>query len=236
MHIYLVTLKSAPFARIESHFLNMLLLRKELKLTKLRWPIPQTLSQVQSFLGLVGFYYRFVKDFNTIVVPLNELIKKGVSFSFGTRQENTFDMLKDKLTHAPPLQLSDFNKTFKLECDASGIELGGVLLQERKFIAYFSEKFSGPVLNYSTYDKELYALIRCLEIWQHYLWLKKFVIHSDHESLKHIRSQGKLKRRHAKWIKFIESFSYVIKHKKKKENTNDVNFKDVFLHCKDDKI
>ena len=92
------------------------------------------------------------------------------------------------------------------------------MLQERKPIAYFSEKLSGPTLNYSTYDKELYALVRTLETWQHYLWPKEFVIHSDHESLKHIRSQGKLNRRHAKWVEFIESFPHVIKHKKGKEN------------------
>jgi hypothetical protein len=81
----------------------------------------------------------------------------------GTRQENAFDMLKDKLTHAPLHQLPDFSKTFELECDASGIGLGSVLLQERKSVAYFSEKISGPILNYSTYDKELYALVRCLK-------------------------------------------------------------------------
>ena len=97
-------------------------------------------------------------------------------------------MLKDKLTHAPLLELPDFNKTFELECDASGIGLGGVLLQEGKSVAYFSEKLSEPVLNYSTYDKELYALVHTFETSQHYLWPKEFVIHSDHESLKHIRS------------------------------------------------
>jgi hypothetical protein len=125
---------------------------------------------VWSFLGLAGFYHHFVKDFSTIVAPLNELTKKGVPFSLGTRQENVFNMLKDKLTHAPLLQLPDFNKTFELKCDASGIGLGGVLLQERKPIAYFSEKLSGRVLNYYTYDKELYALVRCLETWQYFLW------------------------------------------------------------------
>jgi hypothetical protein len=109
-----------------------------------------------------------------------------------------FNKLKDKLTHAHVLQLPDFNKAFELECDASGIGLSVVLLQERKPIAYFSEKLSGLILNYSTYDKKLYALVRCLETWQHYLWPKKFVIHSDHEFLKHIRSQGKLDRRYTK--------------------------------------
>jgi hypothetical protein len=78
------------------------------------WPIPKNLSQVWSFLGLAGFYRRFVKDFSTIAAPLNELTKKGVPFSWGTRQGNAFDMLKDKLTYAPLIQLPDFNKTFEL--------------------------------------------------------------------------------------------------------------------------
>ena len=108
--------------------------------------------------------------------------------------------------------------TFKLECDASGIGLGGVLLQDGKPVAHFSKKLSGPSLNYSTYDKELYAHVRTLETWQHYLWPKEFVIHSDHESLKRIKSQAKLNHRHAKWVEFIENFPYVIKHKKGKEN------------------
>ena len=109
-------------------------------------------------------------------------------------------------------------RLFELECDASGIGLGGVLLQDRKLVAYFSEKMNEPSLNYSTYDKELYALIQTLETWQHYLWPKEFVIHFDHESLKHIKSQAKLNCRHAKWVEFFETFPYVIKHKKGKEN------------------
>jgi hypothetical protein len=136
----------------------------------------------------------------------------------GKSQEDAFNLLKDKLTHAPLLQLPDFHKTFELECDGSGIGIGVVLMQERKPIAYFSEKLNGPILNYSTYDKELYALVRSLETWQHYLWPKEFVIHSDHESLKHILSQVKLNCRHAKWVEFIELFPYVIKHKKGKDN------------------
>jgi hypothetical protein len=101
----------------------------------------------------------------------------------------SFALLKDKHTHAPLLQLPDFGKTFELECDVSGVGIGGVLMQEGKPAAYFSEKLNGPILNYSTYDKELYALVRTLEMWQHYLWPKEFVIHSDHESLKHLTTQ-----------------------------------------------
>jgi hypothetical protein len=162
------------------------------------WLIPATLTQLWSFLGLAGFYRRFMRDFSTIAAPLNDLTKKGVPFYWGAAQEYSFNTLIEKLTHAPLLQLPDFGKTFELECDASGIGIGGVLLQEGKPIAYFSEKLSGPLLNYSTYDKELYALVRVLETWQHYLWPKEFVIHSDHESLKYIRGQEKLNKRHAK--------------------------------------
>ena len=91
-------------------------------------------------------------------------------------------------------------------------------MQEKRPIAYFSEKLSGPTLNYSVYDKELYALVRSLETWQHYLLPKEFVIHSDHESLKHLKGQLKLNQRHAKWSEFIESFPYIVKYKKGKDS------------------
>jgi transposase InsO family protein len=225
------------------------------------WPTPTTVTQIRSFLGLAGFYRRFVRDFSSIAAPLHELTKKGVPFAWSDSQEVAFSTLKDKLTHAPLLQLPDFTKVFELECDASGIGLGAVLLQEGKPVAYFSEKLSGASLRYSTYDKELYALVRTLHTWQHYLWHREFIIHSDHEALKHIRTQTNLNRRHASWVEFIESFPYIIKHKNGKENViadalsrrytmlsqldfkifglqtvkdqyvNDADFKDVLIHC-----
>jgi hypothetical protein len=175
-------------------------------------------TQVRSFLGLAGFYRRFVRDFSTIAAPLHGLTKHGVLFQWGPVQQQAFEALKSKLTQAPLLQLPDFEKTFELECDASGIGIGGVLIQGGKPVAFFSEKLNGPSLNYSTYDKELYALVRVLQTWQHYLWSKEFVIHSDHESLKYLKGQTNLNKRHAKWIEFIESFPYIIKHKKGKDN------------------
>jgi hypothetical protein len=166
------------------------------------WPMSTTVTQIQSFLGLAGFYQWFVCDFSSIAALLHELTNKGIPFSWGTTQEEAFTILKDKLTHAPLLQLPDFNKMFELECDASGIGLGGVLLQEGKPVAYFSEKLSGARLHYSTYDKELYTLVHTLQTWQHYLWSREFIIHSDHEALKHIRNQTNLSRQHATWVEF----------------------------------
>ena len=95
-------------------------------------------------------------------------------------------MIKEKLTHAPLLALPNLAKTFKVKCDASCLGIGAVLMQEGQPIAYFSEKLSRATLKYPTYDKELYALVQALETWQHYLWPKEFVIHTNHESLKHL--------------------------------------------------
>ena len=182
------------------------------------WPSPTSVSKVRSFHGLASFYRRFVKDFSSIAAPITEVIKKDVGFKWGEEQEKAFQLIKEKLTHAPLLALPNFAKTFEVECDASGLGIGAVLMQEGRPIAYFSEKLSGAALKYPTYDKELYALVRALETWQHYLWPKEFVIHTDHESLKHLKGQHKLNKRHARWMEFVETFPYVIRYKQGKEN------------------
>jgi len=183
-----------------------------------KWPSPKNVSEVRSFNGLAGFYQRFVKDFSTIAAPLREVIKKDIGFKWEDAQENAFQALKEKLTNSPVLILPNFMKTFEIVCDASGLGIRAVLMQDYKPIAYFSENLGGATHNYTTYDKELYALVRALETWQHYLWPKKFVIHTNHESLKHLKGQQKLNKRHARWIEFIETFPYVIKYKKGKDN------------------
>ena len=92
---------------------------------------------------------------------MTEIVKKTVGFKWGEEQENAFSLLK--LISAPLLSLPDFNKAFEIECDASGIGIGAVLIQEKWLIAYFSEKLNGATLNYPTYDKELYAVVRALD-------------------------------------------------------------------------
>ncbi|CAA7026197.1 unnamed protein product [Microthlaspi erraticum] len=183
------------------------------------WPTPTTIGHVKSFHGLASFYRRFVRDFSTVAAPLTAVIKKNVPFHWVETQKLAFKTLKERLTQSPVLALPDFEVMFEVECDASGLGLGAVLQQRGRPVAYFSEKLSGATLNYPTYDKELYALVRALETWQHYLLSKEFVIHTDHETLKHLRGQTSLKKRHAKWLEFIETFPYVIKYKKGKETS-----------------
>jgi hypothetical protein len=126
------------------------------------------------------------------------MLEKGNEFRWSEDAHKAFELIKKKLCTALVLTLPDFAKTFEIECDASGVGIVVVLMQEKRLIASFSEKLNGARLNHSIYDKEFYALIRALEVWQHYLLPKEFVIHTDHESLKYLKWQSKLNRRHAK--------------------------------------
>ncbi|RDY02893.1 Tf2-8, partial [Mucuna pruriens] len=120
------------------------------------WPTPKTVRDIRSFHGLASFIRCFVKDFNTLAVPLNDLVKKEVAFKWEDSQERAFQALKEKLTHAPILALPNFSKTFELEYDASNV--GG------HPIAYFSEKLKNSQTNFSTYDKDFYSLVRALQV------------------------------------------------------------------------
>ena len=121
------------------------------------WSTPTNISQVRSFHGLASFYRRFIKDFSSIAAPLNEIVKKNVGFNWDDAQEHAFNELKDKLCNAPLLALPDFEKTFEIECDASGIGIRAILMQDQRPLMYFSENLSGAALKYPTYDKELYV-------------------------------------------------------------------------------
>ena len=145
------------------------------------------------------------------MAPITECMKGG-SFNWTEEAQKSFELLKKKVSAAPILTLPDFNKV-EVDCDASNMGIGAVLSQEGQPIAYFSEKLNNGRKNYSTYDKEFYAIVRALDHWQHYLLHKEFILFSDHEALKYINSQQKLSARHAKWVEFLQSFTFVIKHK-----------------------
>ena len=122
------------------------------------------------------------------------------------------------MTEVPVMRLSDFSKAFEVMFDASGISIDRVLSQEKHSIAFLSEKLSGTKLNYSTYDKEFYAVVQSLCHWRHYLLPQEFVLYSDHETLRYLNSQKKLSARHGRWIEFMQNYTYTLKHTSEGEN------------------
>ena len=133
------------------------------------WPALKYVTEVKKFHGLISFYRQFVCDLSTLAAPLTEVVKKDIGFKWGVKQEKAFNLIKEQLCSAHSLVLPNFLKTFEIECDASEISIGAILMQEKHLIAYFSEKLNIAALNYLTYDKELYGLVRASETWQHYL-------------------------------------------------------------------
>ncbi|WVZ70559.1 LOW QUALITY PROTEIN: hypothetical protein U9M48_019218 [Paspalum notatum var. saurae] len=210
-----VNLKKCVFLQKQLLFLDFIITSEgihvdESKVAAVRdWPTPKTITEVRSFHGLATFYRRFVKNFSTIMAPITECLKKG-RFQWNETVEASFKEIKEKLSQAPLLILPDFNKTFELECDVS---IGAVLSQERKPIAFFSEKLSDARQKWSTYQQELYAVFRALKTWEVYLLPKEFIVYTDHQSLKHFRNQKHVDRMLARWAAYLERFNYLIIHK-----------------------
>ncbi|GJU53017.1 putative nucleotidyltransferase, ribonuclease H [Tanacetum coccineum] len=147
------------------------------------WKAPRTSIEVRSFLGLAGYYRRFIENFSKIAKSLTILTQKSKTFDWDEEQELAFQTLKDKLCNAPVLALPDGPEDFVVYYDASGIGLGCVLMQRGKVIAYASRQLKIHEKNYTTHDLELGAVVFALKIWRHYLYGTKSVIYTDHKSL-----------------------------------------------------
>ena len=150
----------------------------------LNWPLPRDAKEVRVFLGLTGYYRRFVKGYGLISKPLTDLTKKN-GFLWNEEAQSAFEKLKLALTTVPVLQLPNFLEPFTVECDASSAGVGAILLQSEHPIAFFSKGFSFSNRLKSTYDRELLALVLALQKWRHYLMDSQFFVKTDHFSLKH---------------------------------------------------
>ncbi|WVZ70564.1 hypothetical protein U9M48_019223 [Paspalum notatum var. saurae] len=156
---------------------------------------PETVTEIRSFLGLAGYYRRFIKDFSKTAKPMTSLTKKNAKYSWSPNCEEAFQSLKRSLTTAPVLAKPNVTKPFDVYCDASGNGLGCVLMQEGRVVAYVSHQLRKHEANYPTHDLELAAVVHTLKIWRHYLLGNTCHIYTDHKSLKYILTQPELNMR-----------------------------------------
>ncbi|PKU64652.1 RNA-directed DNA polymerase [Dendrobium catenatum] len=222
-HKLYINFPKCEFATGKVHFLGFIISnsgvhmdpQKVLAITE--WPIPQSATEIRSFIGLANFYRRFIKGFSIIVAPLTDSLK-AKSWQWTPDQDNSFKIIKIALTTAPVLAIPDFNKPFHVDTDASAVGIGAVLSQEGRPVEFFSEKLSPSRQNWSAYEQELYAVVRALKQWEHYLLHQDFVLSSDNHAVQFINSQKTMNRMHARWLTFLQRFSFVLKHKSGVQN------------------
>ena len=151
----------------------------------------------------------------TLYQCLHALIGLNKVFQWGGKQQKAFDTLKEKISTTPVLALPHLQRPFEIQTDASDCAMGAVLIRHSKPICYHSETFNYALLNYPTYDKELYALVQSVKRWKHCLMGKETAIHIDHQPLQYLHSQRKLQQsRHYRWMGFLQQFHLVIRYKK----------------------
>jgi len=183
------------------------------------WPVLKNMKEVQKFLGLANYYRRFVKDFAKIEKPLHETTRKGKKWEWGEKQQRAFEELKKRFTTEPVLVTPDLDKEMRVEADVSDFATGGVLsmkCEDEKWrpVAYISKSLNEAERNYEIHDKEMLAIIRCLEAWRHFLERAKgqFEIWTDHKNLEYFIKAQKLNRRQARWSLYLSRFDFALKH------------------------
>ncbi|GJS20969.1 putative reverse transcriptase domain-containing protein [Tanacetum coccineum] len=182
------------------------------------WASPKTPTEIRQFLGLAGYYRRFIEGFSKIAKSMTKLTQKGVKFDWGDKQEAAFQLLKQKLCSAPILALPEGSEDFIAYCDASKKGLGAVLMQREKVISYASRQLKIHEKNYTTHDLELGAVVFALKIWRHYLYGTKCMVFTDHKSLQHILDQKELNMRQRCWLELLSDYDCEIRYHPGKAN------------------
>jgi hypothetical protein len=198
----------------------------------LEWKPPTTVHQVRSFLGLAGYYRRFILDFSKLVKPITSLLKNDKKFNSSSKCNEAFEQLKVLLITAPILVQPDIQKPFDVYCDASGSGLGCVLMQEGRVIAYASRQLRRHEEHYPTHDLELAVVVHALKIWRHNLLGNICHIYTYHKTLKYIFTQSELKMRQRRWLELIKDYELEIHYHPGKANVvADALSRKAFCHC-----
>lgn len=181
------------------------------------WPQPQYVRGLRGFLGLAGYYRRFIHNFGSIAAPLTQLLKKE-AFQWSDSASQAFVALKEALTAAPVLQLPDFGQTFQVDCDASGSGFGAVLHQGQGPIAFFSRQFAQRHLKVAAYEHELIGLVQAVRHWRPYLWGRPFIVHIDHYALKFMLDQRLSTIPQHHWISKLFGYDFRVEYRPGKLN------------------
>ncbi|GJR37571.1 putative reverse transcriptase domain-containing protein [Tanacetum coccineum] len=182
------------------------------------WASPKTPTEIYQFLGLAGYYRRFIEGFSKIVRPMTKLSQKSVKFDWGEKAEAAFQLLKQKLYSAPILALPKGSENFVVYYDASHKGLGAFLMENDKVMAYASHQLKVHEKNYTTHDLELGAVVFALKMWRHYLYDTKCVVFTDHKSLQHILDQKELNMRQRRWLELLSDYDCEIRYHPGKAN------------------
>lgn len=178
----------------------------------INWERPKDASEVRSFLGLAGYYRRFIKWFSHLALPMNQLTRRENYYSWDSKCEQSFMSLKESLTTALVLIIHDPSKPYEVFCDASKKGLRGLLMQGGQVVAYASCQFKTHEENYPTHDLELATVVFTLKVWHHYLYEVYFEMFSDHTSLKYLFDQKELNMRQRRWMEYLEDFDFELKY------------------------
>jgi hypothetical protein len=184
----------------------------------LDWEPPKFVHQVWSFLGLTGYYRRFILIFSKISKPITKLLKKGTKYVWSKECDEVIQTLKKLLTTSPMLAQPDITKPFDVYYDASGTRLGCVLMQEGRVISYSSRQLRCHEEHYPTHDLELAAVVMALRTWWHYLLGNMVHIYTDHKSFKYIFTQPDLNMRQRRWLELIEDYELEVHYHPGKAN------------------
>nr|GEZ71163.1 putative reverse transcriptase domain-containing protein [Tanacetum cinerariifolium] len=182
------------------------------------WESPKTPTEIRQFLGLAGYYRRFIEGFSKIARPMTKLTQKSMKFDWGEKTEAAFQLLKRKLCSAPILALPEGSGNFVVYCDASHKGLDTVLMQKEKVIAYASRQLKVHEKNYTTHDLELGAVVFALKMWRHYLYGTKCVVFTDHKSLQQILDQKELNMIQRRWLELLSDYDCEIRYHPGKAN------------------